>query len=98
YDPATGAWAEWRLPGERPQPYAIYVDERDKVWLSDTRADTVVMFDPETEAFTTVAISTPSNVAQLSGKAGEIWGAQRGRDPGFVVRYGSLAQSTSGAE
>src|SRR5262245_1615733 len=35
YDPTTGAWAAWRLPGSQPRPYAIYVDERDRVWLSD---------------------------------------------------------------
>ena len=87
YDPATGAWAEWRLPGDQPRPYAIYVDERDKIWLSDTGADTVVLFDPDTETFTTVPISVPSNVAQLGGKPGEIWGGQRSRDHVFVVRY-----------
>ena len=67
--------------------YAIYVDERDMVWLTDTGADTVVRFDPNTETFTTVAISRPSNVAQLGGNPGEVWGAQRARDHVFVVRY-----------
>ena len=57
YDPATGQWAEWRLPGDNARAYAIYVDEKDMVWLSDTGADTVVRFDPNTETFTTVAIS-----------------------------------------
>ena len=88
YDPATGEWAEWRLPGANPRAYAVYVDPADKVWLSDTSADTVVRFDPATEAFTTVEISRPSDVAQLGGRAGEVWGAQRGRDHVFVVRYG----------
>lgn len=86
YDPATGAWAEWRAPGANARPYAIYVDDQDKVWISDTGADTVVRFDPVTEEFTTVRISTPSNVAQLSGAPGEVWGAQRARDHVFVVR------------
>ncbi|MEA2642288.1 MAG: virginiamycin lyase, partial [Chloroflexota bacterium] len=65
-----------------------YVDERDQVWLSDTGADTIVHFDPLTETFDTVAISVPSNVAQLGGRPGEIWGAERGRNHVFVVRYG----------
>ena len=30
YDPTTGEWMEWRLPGEAPQVYAVYVDERDE--------------------------------------------------------------------
>lgn len=87
YDPTTEEWAEWRLPGDRPRPYAIYVDERDKVWLSDTRADTLVLFDPDTETFTTVEISRPSNVAQLGGAPGEVWGGERARDHVVVVRY-----------
>ena len=95
YDPATGQWAEWRLPGERPRAYAVYVDEQDTVWLSDTGADTLVRFDPLTETFTTVEISRPSNVAQLGGKPGEVWGAERARDHLLVVRYGASAEATS---
>jgi len=87
YDPATGEWAEWALPGANARAYAVYVDHMDKVWLTDTRNDTIVRFDPDTETFTTVAISTPSNVAQLGGVPGEVWGAQRARDHVFVVRY-----------
>ena len=33
YDPADQSWREWRLPGDRPQAYAVYVDEQDMVWL-----------------------------------------------------------------
>src|SRR5579883_2040776 len=88
YDPATGEWAEWRLPGNNPRAYAVYVDERDQVWLTDTDADTVVRFDPTTETFTTVTISRPSNVAQLSGTSAGIWGGERGRDHILVVRPG----------
>ena len=89
YDPATETWAEWRLPGNDPRAYAVYVDHDDKVWLSDTSADTVVRFDPVTETFTTVAISRPSNVAQLGGVPGQVWGAQRARNHIFVVHYGA---------
>ena len=35
YDPDTQSWKEWQLPGENPLPYAVYVDEHDKVWISD---------------------------------------------------------------
>ncbi len=27
HDPGTGAWQEWRLPGDGPQAYAVYVDD-----------------------------------------------------------------------
>lgn len=87
YDASTGEWREWRVPGGNARPYAIYVDHRDGVWISDTGADTIVYFDPAAEAFTTVPISRPSNVAQLGGVPGEVWGAQRARDHVFVVRY-----------
>lgn len=99
YDPVTGQWAEWRLSGQTPRPYAIFVDDRGKVWLSDAGlggpsaggADTLVLFDPDTETFTTIEISRPSIVAQLGGIPGEIWGGERGRDHVVVVRYGELA-------
>jgi virginiamycin B lyase len=87
YDPATDQWAEWRLPGENARAYAVYVDHMDNVWLTNTAADTVVRFEPATETFTTVEISTPSNVAQLGGAPGQVVGAQRGRDSVFTVAY-----------
>lgn len=34
-----------------PQAYAVYVDERDKVWLTDFSANAIVRFDPETKTF-----------------------------------------------
>ncbi|HEX6027922.1 MAG TPA: hypothetical protein VFY64_02670 [Nitrososphaeraceae archaeon] len=27
YDPSTQTWKEWRLPGDNPLPYAVYVDD-----------------------------------------------------------------------
>ena len=38
YDPKTRRWREWRLPGAA-QPYAVYVDDRDIVWLTDFGAE-----------------------------------------------------------
>jgi len=96
YDPETGAWSEWRLPGEQPRPYAIYVDSRNQIWLSDHAlgggpgaggSDTLVHFDPQTETFTTVMSTAPLRVAQLGGVPGEVWGADRGRGQVVVVRY-----------
>ena len=40
FDPSTGRWQSWRIPGDSPRPYAIYVDEHDIVWLSDFGANT----------------------------------------------------------
>jgi virginiamycin B lyase len=81
YDPATGNWKEWRLPGDRPQAYAVYVDDRDIAWLSDFGANTLVRFDPATESFSSYALpSRPSNVRQILGRAGEVWGPESAGD------------------
>jgi virginiamycin B lyase len=87
FDPSTSAWREWRLPGEHPQAYAVYVDERDDVWLSDFGANALVRFDPKTEQFESFALpDDPANVRQLLGRAGEVWGAESAADKIVVVR------------
>ena len=72
YDPRTCRWREWRLPGANPQPYAIYVDDRDIVWLTDFGANAIVRFDPRTSRFRVVRLPTPdAAVRQLLGRRGE---------------------------
>jgi virginiamycin B lyase len=89
YDPATEKWQEWKLPGERPMAYAVYVDACDKVWLSDFGANAIVRFDPESEAFTSFPLSTPNAaVRQIAGRPGEVWGAESGADRLVVIRTG----------
>jgi virginiamycin B lyase len=87
YDPATDGWQEWPLPGDAPQPYAVYVDETDTVWLTDFGANAIVHFDPATETFTSFpAESQPAEVRQLLGRPGEVWGAESAADRLVVVR------------
>jgi virginiamycin B lyase len=87
FDPANGEWREWRLPGERPQPYAVYVDDRDQVWLSDFGANAMVRFDPIREIFEVFPLpSSPANVRQILGRPGEVWGAESGVDQLVVLR------------
>ncbi|HEX9634310.1 MAG TPA: lyase [Candidatus Limnocylindria bacterium] len=89
YDPADGSWEEWRLPGDAPMAYAVYVDETDAVWLTDFGANAIVRFDPETQTFLSFpADSQPANVRQLLGRPGEVWGAESAADQLVVVRYG----------
>ena len=88
YDPSDGSWREWRLPGDSPQPYAVYVDELDVVWLTEFTADAIVRFDPLTATFRSFAPpSVPSAVRQLLGRPGEVWGAESAADRLVVVRY-----------
>jgi virginiamycin B lyase len=87
YDPAGDAWQEWRLPGGSPAAYAVYVDDRDDVWLSDFGANALVRFDPDTEEFTPYPLpSNPGEVRQVHGRPGEVWGAESAADKLVVVR------------
>lgn len=87
YDPASGRWKEWRLPGAAPKAYSVYVDDKDKVWLTDFGASAVVRFDPATEQFTSFPNpSKPGNVRQQLGRPGEVWGAESANDKLLVIR------------
>jgi virginiamycin B lyase len=88
YEPDSGEWTEWKLPGDSPQAYAVYVDEADRVWLTDFGGNAIVLFEPRNEEFTVFPLpATPSNVRQLLGRPGEVWGAQSAADALIVVRY-----------
>ena len=81
------AWREWRLPGANPMPYAVYVDERDKVWLTDFGANAIVRFDPASSQIHELRLpSAGAEVRQLLGRRGEVWGAESGTDKLVVVR------------
>lgn len=89
YDPDGGTWRNWRLPGEAPRAYAVYVDDQDQVWLTDFGANAIVRFDPETEKFESFPSDRAgANVRQLLGRTGELWGAESGTDRLVVVITG----------
>ncbi|HKY92850.1 MAG TPA: SMP-30/gluconolactonase/LRE family protein [Nevskiaceae bacterium] len=87
YDPATRAWKQWKLPGSRPMPYAVFVDDQDIVWLTDFGANAIVRFDPRTETFTSYPHPQPNAaVRQILGRPGEVWGAMSGQDKLVLIR------------
>jgi virginiamycin B lyase len=87
YDSKAKNWARWHLPGDRPQPYAVYVDESDAVWVSDWGANAILRFDPKTEKFESFPLpDSYAGVRQLAGRKGEIWGAESGADKLFVLK------------
>jgi virginiamycin B lyase len=87
YDAKTKTWSRWHLPGDRPQPYAVYVDETDAVWVSDWGANAILRFDPNTETFAAFPLPDRyAGVRQLAGRKGEIWGAESGADKVFVLK------------
>ena len=79
--------ARWHLPGDGPQPYAVYVDENDAVWVSDWGTNAILRFDPKSEGFESFSLPDYyASVRQLSGRKGEIWGAESRADKLFVLK------------
>jgi virginiamycin B lyase len=86
YDPSSGAWREWKLPGNSPQTYAVYVAEDGAIWMTDHGANAMVRFDPSSETFEVLQHATPyATVRQLHGRPGEVWGAESAQDRLVVV-------------
>jgi virginiamycin B lyase len=89
HDPAQRSWRQWKLPGEDPKPYAVYVDAKDIVWVSDFRGNAVFAFDPRREKFERYAFPRDAaNVRQIHGRTGEVWLPESGTDHISVVRTG----------
>lgn len=89
YDPAAKTWKTWLLPNNPGSGcYSVYVDEQDKVWLTDFMTNAIVRFDPGTEKFQSFPSNRRgANVRQMLGRPGEAWGAESGNDRLVVVRY-----------
>ena len=59
-------------PDDRPQPYAVYVDDTDAVWVSDWGANAILRFDPKTERFESFPLpDSHANVRQLASRKGD---------------------------
>jgi len=87
HDRADGSWKAWKLPGASPRAYAVYVDDKDKVWLTDFSANAIVRFDPSREKFNVFASDRPgADIRQLDGRPGEVWGAESGNDRLVVIQ------------
>ena len=88
FDPKAKSWRAWKLPGPSPRAYSVWVDEADKVWLTDFSANAILRFDPKTEGFESFpSTARGASVRQMLGRAGEAWGAESGADRLVVVRY-----------
>ena len=93
YDPTTNKWKEWRVPGDSPIPYGVYVDEKDIVWLTNWAVEngtqTLLRFDPTKEKFEAFPLpSDHSDIHQLNGRPGEVWAAEAGIDKILLIRTG----------
>ena len=82
-----GRVGDVEAPGRQARTYAVYVDERDKVWLSDWGANAIVRFDPTTEKFEVFPSDKSSaNVRQILGRPGEVWTPESGTNRLVVYR------------
>ena len=87
YNTITNDWKEYKLPGQNPQPYAIFVDDKDIVWLSDFGSNAIVRFDPSIAKFQSFPSPSPdAKVRQLLGRPGEVLGAESGTDKIMIVQ------------
>ncbi|MGH8873099.1 MAG: virginiamycin B lyase family protein [Acidimicrobiia bacterium] len=87
YTPESRAWDTWHLPGNNPQAYAVFVDDSDIVWASDFGSNSIVRFDPGTEQFHTYPLpSSPGEVRQILGRAGEVWLPESAADDLVLIR------------
>jgi virginiamycin B lyase len=87
YEPSTRAWKQWKMPGNNPMAYAVFVDDQDIVWLTDFGANAIVRFDPRTEKFNSYPHPQPNAaVRQILGRPGEVWGAMSGQDKLLLIR------------
>src|SRR5512140_3098749 len=52
-------WRTFKVPGDNPHTYAVYVDERDHAWVSEGTGNAMYRFDPATEKFERFAFPRP---------------------------------------
>ena len=90
HDPGrAGSWRHWKLPGDSPRAYAVYVDERDKVWVSDFGGNAVLALRPGSEKFERFGFPREAaNVRQILGRPGEVWLPESGTEHISVIRTG----------
>jgi virginiamycin B lyase len=80
HDPASGAFREWVTPGGAgSRPYAMAVDDQDRVWFVETGAEPnhLVGFDPRTgEFFSNTPIKSGGGTVRhmvFHKPTGELW-------------------------
>ena len=73
--------ASGSCPASDPHPYAVFVDARDTVWLTDFGEDRLLRFDPRDRAASSRSGSRPAQAAvrQLLGREGRGLGGRVGR-------------------
>ena len=75
------------MPHSKSGTYAVYVDDKDRVWATDWPVNAIQRFDPATESNETFASDKRgASVRQMLGRPGEAWGGESGTDRLVVIR------------
>ena len=81
------AWRTWKAPGSDPHVYAVYVDERDQVWIAEWGHNAVYRFDPASEKFERYGFPRDGTaIRQILGRPGEVWLPESGTEHVTVIR------------
>lgn len=97
YDTRTGEAKDYTLPDSDTFPYAVRYDAgHNKVWVAGNGANSLYLFDPETEWFDIIRLPSPLSYARMISvdhERGAIWTALSSyptphakRDFGVMVR------------
>ena len=98
YDPASKSWTVHKLPGDGPHAYAVYVDDKGKVWVTISAPTPFSASIPRARRSSSSRVHKPDAVVrQLNGRTGEVWGAgfwhgSSGGDPRDRQRTQQLVQ------
>ena len=97
-DVQTGDIVEYDIPMPDGQPYDTWVDDEDKVWVSDGgQGGTLIKFDPDTEEWTYYPSPQITDMPKLAiGGNGAIWYCPRSSANAAVgVLYPDMSKITS---
>jgi virginiamycin B lyase len=87
YDPAAKSWHAWMPPQKDAHTYAVFVDDRDRVWISEWTGNVTYAFDPATEKFEAFPMPRQgARVRQILGRRGEVWLPESGTEHITVKR------------
>ena len=91
YSPTTNQWHRYQIPGqERAHLYAVYVDNKDVVWVSNWADNKIWSFDPKTNEFTAVPDSkSGADVRQINGANGVVFLGKSGNASVMQINTGS---------
>lgn len=95
FDPKTEKFREYELPGASPTPYALTIDNRNRVWYSSKDMDTVGELDPATGKVIEYPFIFSENGIRdfFADSEGRIWW---GSQPNDYVGYFYLAPNGAG--